>query len=58
MKINAKKTQLLVISPPNGCKATASIRAGSVEIQSVSKLKLVGFTLESDPGVGEHVRER
>ena len=55
MKINAKKTQLLVISPPNGYKAAASIRAGGEDIQSVNRLKLVGFTSGSDPGVGQHV---
>ena len=56
MKINAKKTQLLVISPPNGCKTSASIMAGDTEIKLVDTLKLVGFTFESDPGAGEHVR--
>lgn len=48
MKINVKKTQLLVISPQNGCKATASIKAEPVTIQSVDKLKLVGFTFGGD----------
>ena len=56
MKINAKKTQLLVISPPNGFEHTASLEAGGTTIRSVDKLKLVGFTFGRDPGAGEHVR--
>ena len=58
MKINNKKTQLLVISPPNGCHTTASVKApdGDV-IQPVESLKIVGFTFGSDPGVGAHVTE-
>ena len=56
MKINEKKTQLLVISPPNGCNTGASLSAGNgVTIASVEKLRLVGFTFGSDGGAGEHV---
>ena len=56
MKINAKKTQLLVVSPPNGCTTTASFRTGEgVEVASVDKMKLVGFTFGNDPGVSAHV---
>ena len=46
MVINGKKTQLLVVSPPNGCntKATIATRTGDT-ISSVDKMKLVGFTL-------------
>ena len=55
MKINAKKTQLLVIAPPNGYKTTASINTGELTIQSVDTLKLVGFTFGSRPDMGEHV---
>ena len=56
MSINEKKTQLLVVSPPNGCKTTAAIatRNGS-EILSSQTLKLVRFTFGSDPGAGAHV---
>ena len=55
MKINVKKTQLLVISPPNGWKVTASIDSNPEVIQAVDKLKLVGFTFGTDPGAGAHV---
>ena len=55
MKINVKKTQLLVISPQNGCKVTAVIDAEPDAIKSVGKLKLVGFTFGEDPGAGAHV---
>ena len=56
MRINAKKTQLLVIAPPNGYDTTAALDASGETIQSVNKLKLVGFTFGSSPDVGEHVR--
>ena len=56
MKINAGKTQLLAISPPNGFKMKATISAGTELIQSVDKLKLVGFTFGAEPGGGQHVR--
>ena len=56
MKINAKKTQLLVISPPNGFEHTAAVEASNTTIRSIDKLKLVGFTFGRDPGAGEHVR--
>ena len=55
MKINAKKTQLLVISPPNGYVHSASIGAGDTTVQSVESLKLVGFTFGNKPTAGAHV---
>ena len=56
MRINAKKTQLLVISPRNGCITSATINpGGSGDIHGVDHMKLVGFTFGSDPGVGAHV---
>ena len=56
MAINGKKSQLLVISPPNGCNTSATIatRQGHT-IDSVDKMKLVGFTFGSSPGAGAHV---
>lgn len=56
MLINQKKTQLLVISPPNGCdtKANFTSQAGE-EIRSVDRLKLVGFTFGDRPDAGAHV---
>lgn len=56
MKINTKKTQLLVIGPSNGYAHSAALRVGEGdEILSVDKLKLLGFTFGSKPGVGDHV---
>ena len=55
MKINAKKTQLLVISPPNGCVTTGAIGDGESNIQSIDSLRLVGFNFGSSPDVGAHV---
>ena len=58
MKINTKKTQLLVISPPNGCitSAIATVADGTV-ITSPNSLKLVGFHFGTAPGVQRHVEE-
>ena len=56
MKINDKKTQLLVVSPQNGCLTTGSITtAGGDAIDSVDRLRLVGFTFGDQPGAGPHV---
>ena len=46
MKINEGKTQLLVISSPNGCTTVASFTTGEgTVVGSVNKLRLVGFIL-------------
>ena len=51
MRINEKKTQLLVISPNNDCNTGARLRAGpDAVIASAGTLKLVGFTFGSTPG--------
>ena len=56
MVINEKKTQLLIISPPNGCTTTAKLAtAGGATIEAVDCMKLVGFTFGSSPGAGAHV---
>ena len=57
MAINGKKTQLLVVSPPNGCRtvATLATRSGDT-VTSVESMKLVGFTFGDSPGVGAHVQ--
>lgn len=55
MKINQKKTQLLVISPPNGCDTEASFTVNGVTTSSIDCLKLVGFTFGNKPGAGAHV---
>ena len=56
MKINAKKTQLLVISPPNGYDTSAVLRQeGEEEVWSVDTLKLVGFTFGLRPGAAAHL---
>ena len=56
MVINGKKTQLLVISPFNGCHTTATIAtAAGDSITAMEELRLVGFTFGSSPGAGAHV---
>ena len=56
MKINASKTQLLIVSPPNGCTTRASFRTGDgTAVSSVEVLRLVGFSFGSDPGASAHI---
>ena len=56
MRINEKKTQLLIIGPPNGYLHSGSVVGpGGETISSVDTMRLVGFTFGSDPGVGAHV---
>ena len=61
MKINARKTQLLVIAPPNGCESSAVVKVDDHSVESVETLKLVGFTFGRRAGAAAHVeavRER
>ena len=55
MKINAKKTQLLVLAPTNGCETSATINIEGHRVESVETLKLVGFTFGSRAGAAAHV---
>ena len=56
MEINIKKTQLLVITPPNGYQSSAVMRQDNGEsITSVETMKLVGFTFGSRPGAAAHL---
>ena len=57
MKINAKKTQLLVVSPPNECITSAAFQTGNEAIKSCDRMKLVGFHFHSKPDAGAHVAE-
>ena len=55
MKINTKKTQLLGISPPNGCNTTAVMKVGESLIESCPMMKLLGFHFGESPGIEVHV---
>ena len=55
MRVNVKKTQLLCISPNNGCITSAVIQAGGESIGSNTTMKLVGFTFGSSPSTEAHV---
>ena len=55
MMINCAKTQLLCISPSNGCNTTARINTPEGPVDSVDALRLVGFVFGKDPDVSEHV---
>ena len=43
MRINCKKTQLLVISPPNGYLNNVHVTVGEEKIESSKSMKLLGF---------------
>ena len=51
MKIIAKNTQLLILSPQNGFVTKAVINTCDGIIESPERLKLVGFTFGRRPGV-------
>ena len=56
MIINCKKTQLLLMSPANGCKTVACVPTPEGAVHTVDKLKLFGFMFGSSPDVSSHVR--
>ena len=57
MRVNVSKTQLLCISPGNGCITSATIKPGASAtwIESGQRMKLVGFTFGPTPSTGYHV---
>ena len=57
MKVNCSKTQLLVISPPNGYCNRSFIDINGVRIESREEMKLLGFFFGSEPNVNCHVAE-
>ena len=61
MRVNCHKTQLLCISPANGCDSRAEIVAGGVTISAVKTVKLLGYMIGSSPGAEAqcvYIRER
>ena len=48
MKVNCRKTQVLCISPDNGCHSSTSLAVGQETVSSSPELKLLGFCLGSD----------
>ena len=56
IKINCSKTQLLIISPNNGCNTTGALNTIEGPISSVGDMKLVGFGFGSTPDCSAHVR--
>ena len=57
MNVNCKKTQLLIISPPNGYINKAYINLEDQKIMSEESLKLLGFVFGQEPNVNAHVKE-
>ena len=55
MKVNCKKTQLLMVAPPNGCDNRSFIKLENETIKSEDSLKLLDFMFGRDPNVAEHV---
>ena len=54
MKVNCKKTQLLLISPPNSYDSSAYISLCGERVESGRSLKLLGFTFGNEPNVNAH----
>ena len=55
MKVNTLKTQLLMISPPNGFNNKSYISIRNQKINSTEEMKLLGFTFGSQPNVTAHI---
>lgn len=55
MEINCSKTQLLCLSPRNGCDTVAVIATPEGPVHSVDELKLVGFVFGKEPDVSAHI---
>ena len=55
MKVNAAKTQVICISPTNGCSTFAEVMAGETWIRSSPSMKLLGYVLGEEPGAAAHV---
>ena len=57
MKVNCKKTQLLVISPPDGYVFSSHTTILGETVNSENSLKLLGFVFGNEPNVAAHVGE-
>ena len=47
MRVNCKKTQLICVSPDNGCHSQTSVMVGGELIESTDSVKLLGFMINS-----------
>ena len=57
MRVNCGKTQLLLISPPNGFNNEANIQTEEGRIVSDNSMKLLGFVFGSEPNANQHMKE-
>ena len=57
MKVNCDKTQLLLVSPPNGYANGAFLDLPGGRIASGSSMKLLGFVFGQEPNVNMHMKE-
>ena len=57
MNVNCKKTQVVVVSPDNGCNTRAVVKGRDKVIQSSDSIRLLGYTLGSTPGTHGHIEE-
>ena len=55
MRINCSKTQLLCVSPNNGCNTVAQIDTPDGPVSAVDTMRLVGFVFGKDSDVSAHV---
>lgn len=56
MKINCAKTQLIIFTPDNGYKASASINTGGGVVLSQEDMKLLGFMIGTTPDASAQVQ--
>ena len=55
MKVNCQKTRVLCVSPDNGYMSTATVKAGEELLVSAPTIKLLGYTVDAQGGVGGQV---
>ena len=55
MRVNAKKTQIVVMSPDNGCSSSTSITVQGQTVASARSMKLLGFMLNDSGNMNDQV---
>ena len=55
MRVNCKKTQLLVVAPDNGYQTSTNVSAKGIPVPALKSIKLLGFVIDNDGGMAGQV---
>ena len=55
MRVNCKKTQLLIVSPDNGCETSCTFKVDNESLESEESMKLLGYCIGSRPNADAQV---